>query len=519
VSDNTNRKFNRSRLLSVLAVSSFVVAAAGFFYARRQSDGAVLSSQLMWQEAVREDLEISVIERGNLESQENEQILCGVEDVQRDGINGTPIQWIIPNGSSVQAGDLLVELEASPMRERLDEQILEVEESRSSTIQAQSNYDNQIVQNETAEAEARLQVKLAKLDLEMFTDPDSGTYKLSVEAIERTIEDVNNEILAAKAALELQADDRRGIESLFRLGYANRNELRRSELSYMQAEGKYAATLNKLQTQYASMEKAKNYERKMELLTLEGKLQTAEKNLEQVVRNNQAQMDQATAVLKARTESLKKDEERLARYEAQLEACKIYSPRAGMIAYATDRNDEIREGVPVRYRQHILSLPSLSKMQVRTSIHESVLDQIDTGLKASITVDAFPDRSYEGTVQSIAVLPDQNGWRGSDTKVYDTVVTIDTEVNQIKPGMTAVCEIQIDTLENVVLVPIQSIVQRDEQTMVITRQGDRAVIQNVTLGRSNDTRVQILEGLEAGQQVALNPAVVVDQLLKEAAAA
>jgi len=190
-----------------------------------------------------------------------------------------------------------------------------------------------------------------------------------------------------------------------------------------------------------------------------------------------------------------------------------------MIAYATDRNDEIREGVPVRYRQHILSLPSLSKMQVRTSIHESVLDQIDTGLKASITVDAFPDRSYEGTVQSIAVLPDQNGWRGSDTKVYDTVVTIDTEVNQIKPGMTAVCEIQIDTLENVVLVPIQSIVQRDEQTMVITRQGDRAVIQNVTLGRSNDTRVQILEGLEAGQQVALNPAVVVDQLLKEAAAA
>ena len=45
----------------------------------------------------------------------------------------------------------------------------------------------------------------------------------------------------------------------------------------------------------------------------------------------------------------------------------------------------------------------------------------------------------------MAVLPDPGGWLSSDTKVYKTVVTIDEEVDQIKPGMTAVVEIHIDS--------------------------------------------------------------------------
>lgn len=509
MANNTSNQNPRWRWLSV-CIGIAVVGGAATLIVNWRNSASALDRQWIWQPVKRGELKISVIERGNLESQENIEIYCGVEDVQRDGINGTPILWIIPNGASVQQGDLLVEIESTPMQEELDRQILATEESRSTAIQAQSSYDNQIVQNETAEAEAKLKVELAKLELEMFVDPDSGTHQLAVEAIERSIEDVNNEILAAKAALELQADDRRGVESLFRLGYANRNELRRSELSYLQAEGKFAATLNKLRTQNSSLQKTRNYERRMEMLTLQGQVQTAEKNLEQVIRNNQAKLDQAAAILKARTESLKKDEERLVRYQKQLAECKVYAPQAGMIAYATNRNDEIREGVPVRYRQHMLSIPSLNKMQVRTAVHESVLDQMEPGLKAVVRVDAFPDRSYVGTVQSIAVLPDQNGWRGSDTKVYETVVTIDTEVSQIKPGMTAVCEIEIDTIEDAIVIPIQSVITRNGQPQVFARRGATMEARNVSLGRMNDSHVQVLSGVDVEEEIALNPSDAVE---------
>ncbi|MCC9600819.1 efflux RND transporter periplasmic adaptor subunit [Stieleria sp. JC731] len=460
-----------------------------------------------------QNMNVTVIERGNLQSQNNREINCMVEDVQRDGINGTPILWIIANGSRVKKGDLLVELESAPMREELDQQILDTEEARSTQIQAEANYKNQLVQNETSKAEAELQVQLAELELKMFTDDESGTHKLAVEEIKRTIDEVNNQILEAQATLELRRDDRRGIDSLYKLGYANRNELRKSELAYLQAEGKYAAQLNKLETTLATLRKKENYEQEMELLRLRGKLATTKQGLEQTLRNNEAKLAQVQAILRARTESLKKEEERLERYETQLAACKIYAPEDGMVAYASSRNDEIREGAPARYRQHLMSLPSLREMQVQTAVHESDLDQINIGMKVHITVDAFPDKEYIGTVQSIAVLPDQNGWLSSGTKVYTTIVTIDDEVDQLKPGMTAVTEILVDSIDDAIAVPIQSVIERDDQTVVLVRLNNRLGLREVEVGRETDSMVQITDGLTKGEQIALNPREFVDELL------
>lgn len=497
-----------------MVVSTAVIATAAFFGVRYFSaPGPQFEETVLMHQVGRSDLQVSVIERGNLESQLNREIICEVEDVQRDGINGTAILWIIANGSSVEKGDLLVELESAPMQEKLDEQILETEDARSTQIQAEANFNNQLVQNETSKAEAKLQVKLATLELEMFQDEESGTYKLEVEEIRREIDDVNNQILEAQASLELRRDDRSGIDSLYKLGYANRNELRKAKLAFMQAEGNYAAQLNKLETSLATLRKKQNYERKMELLRLDGRLQTAERGLQQTLRNNEARLAQVNAILRARTESLKKEEERLARYTEQLAACKIYAPEDGMVAYATSRSTEIREGVPVRFRQHLLSLPSLNEMQVQTAVHESDLDQIRPGLKARVTVDAFPDMEYVGTVQSIAVLPQQDSWRGSGTKVYSTVVTIDDRVEQLKPGMTAVTEIMIESVEDALVVPLQAVVEREEQAYVLVRADESLVPRKVTVGCDNDSVVQITDGISGDDAVALNPREFVDSLL------
>ena len=149
-------------------------------------------------------------------------------------------------------------------------------------------------------------------------------------------------------------------------------------------------------------------------------------------------------------------------------------------------------------------------MQVKTAVHESVLDRIKKGLKASIRVDAFPDRQYHGTVQSVAVLPDQGGWLSSDTKVYSTIVTIDQEVEQLKPGMTAVVEIHVDRLQNVLAVPVQAIVQVGQETWVYLDRSGRPQRQHVRLGATNDKFVEISEGMSEGDRVVLNPSAITD---------
>ena len=155
-----------------------------------------------------------------------------------------------------------------------------------------------------------------------------------------------------------------------------------------------------------------------------------------------------------------------------------------------------------------MTIPNLSRMQVQTSIHESVLDQVKPGLKASVRVDAASNQQYAGTVQSVAVLPDQGGWSGSDTKVYATVVQIDEEVEFLKPGMTAVVEIHVDRLPDVVAVPIQAIMQRDGETFCYVQDGQGVERRLVEVGATNDKYVQIKSGLEVSEKVVLNPSSV-----------
>lgn len=457
------------------------------------------------------DLPITVIERGNLASQTDLQVYCKVDDVRSDGINGTPIIWVIANGSSVSKGDLICELDSSAIQAELDEQTLDTEEAKSSYIQAEANLRNQEIQNQTAEDKAKLDMELAKLELAMFRDEDKGSHKLAIEAIKRQIDDLNNEILAAEMNLKLRRNEKMGMESLFKLGYAGKSEMDRSALSYLQAEGDYAAMLNKLQTQMASLEKLDSFEKQMQILELEGKMQTAEQNLKQVQVTNEAKMAQMKGMLTSRTEQLKKEEERLARYQQQLIECKIYAPQDGMVAYAapgSSRDEEIAEGVPVRPRQHILSIPNLRTMQVETSVHESALDRIQTGLKVNVTVDAFPDRQYTGTVESVAVLPERSYY--SDTKTYKTVVTIDEDVYQLKPGMTAVCEIKVEHLPDVNAIPIQAVVQRGGTNYLYVKQADEVRRREVSIGASNDQFVVVEEGVSEGELVVLNPGTLME---------
>jgi len=504
----------RKRLL----IGLLVLALAGGAVAATTMVGRDLAKPdqpLVFHTVKRGALPITVTERGNLESQVNEQVICEVDDINGDNINGTPIVWVIPNGSSVKEDELLVELDSAPHQERLDDQILDTERARLAQIQAKVKHENQETQNKTNRDNADLDVRLADLELEMFQDDEMGTHKLEMAVIERRIDDINNEIKAAEATLLIRKNDLRGIESLFKMGYAGKSELDRSRLEFLQAESSFTAKINKLNTEVASLKQKDTYEQQMQELRLKGRQETVRRELEQVERNNEAFLAQTQAALDAANESLRKEEERLARYRDQVEKCKIYAPQDGMVAYAVSRSRyysaEIREGAPVRPQQKILELPNLAKMQVKTAVHESVLDQIKPGLKATIRVEPFPDRVYLGTVKSVGVLPDQGSYFGSDTKVYETIVTLDDEVEQLKPGMTAVAEIHVKRLEDVLSVPVQAVVQIGRQTWCYVDNAGRVERRDVRLGRTNDKFVEITEGLGEGARVVLNPMAIIDE--------
>jgi HlyD family secretion protein len=114
-------------------------------------------------------------------------------------------------------------------------------------------------------------------------------------------------------------------------------------------------------------------------------------------------------------------------------------------------------------------------------------------------------------VQSVAVLPDQGGWFSSDTKVYPTVVTIDEDVEQLKPGMTAVVEIHVDHLQDIVAIPIQAVVQVEDETWCYVDAGGKPERRCIQVGKTNDKFVEIQGGIRTGERVVLNPSAIMDR--------
>jgi RND family efflux transporter MFP subunit len=218
---------------------------------------------------------------------------------------------------------------------------------------------------------------------------------------------------------------------------------------------------------------------------------------------------QAEAAKHAADRALFKEEERQNKYKTQLARCRVVAPHAGMVVHSTERTPWGRivgEGELAVERMKILTLPDLTSMQVKTTVHESMLDQVREGLPATVMVDAFPDREYSGTIRSVGVVPAQSsGYTNPDVKVYDTVVTINEKVQQLKPGMTAVVDIHVDRLEDVLCVPVQAVVQVEDETWCFVEGPDGVERRAVSLGRTNDKFVQICEGVEEGERVVLNP--------------
>ena len=494
-----SRRIGRKLLLAALiaAGTALTVFAAWTLV----FDGGSVDTRLVFYEVRKSDLPIQITENGSLTSQTTTELRCEVENVGRER-EGTQILSIVPNGENVKKGDLLVELDAALIHDRLDEQVLATENARSEQIQATVQFENQKTQNETNFAESELQLSLAELELKQYEDEEGGTFQLDLQLIDLNIQ-------TAEANRLIQQADLKGIELLAKLGYRSKGDLQQARLSALSADKEVAR-------QVSTRKELLVYTYRRTKIELEGKVATAKRTLIQVGRDNTAKQLRAEAAKNAADRGLVKEEEKLAKYTKQLEKCKIFAPHDGMATYAVERDRSyIGEGRTVRERQRIITLPDLSVMEVRTGVHESVLDSIKEGLSATITIDAFPNHKYKGSVKSVAVLADRGEWHSRDVKVYATVVTIDEKVDRLKPGMSAVVEIHVERIKDVLSVPVQAIVQVGRDSWCYVKAAGGVELRPVTLGKTNDRFIEIREGLQVGDQVVLNTMAIVDNVQEQ----
>lgn len=198
--------------------------------------------------------------------------------------------------------------------------------------------------------------------------------------------------------------------------------------------------------------------------------------------------------------------------EDQLASCVIRAEKPGLVAYggtnqnyyATRYYESIAEGATLKFGQPIITIPDMSKLGVDVNIHESNIKKVSLDQKVFITAESVPDKVLEGRVAKVAVLPDSNASRYNPSlKVYPATVEISGNNDFLKPGMSAQVEILVDELEGVNFIPVQAVFTEEDQHFVFIKSASGYDRHLVTIGQHNTEYIEIREGLDEGDIVAL----------------
>ncbi|MFH5803612.1 efflux RND transporter periplasmic adaptor subunit [Alienimonas sp. DA493] len=441
------------------------------------------------QTVVRGPFRVTVREKGELDA---------VNSVVLSNETGesTTIVSLLPAGTMVEEGDLIVQLDAVPIEEELQEDQLKVTQAQAAFETATQNLEIVLKQNESDMATARLEKTLAALDLSKYED---GEYEQERQKLE-------GELSVARETLSQAEEDYEFSKRMAKKGYQALNEVETKRIAVNQAQIDVNAAREGLRV-------LEQYTKPRTLAELRETKTETERNLERVAAQTKAALAQAQAELEAARLTLEVEQANFAKTKRQLEAASIYAPQAGEVVYVSQesrRGDDqpVEKGATVYPRQDLIKLPDLSRIKVDAKIHESQISQISTGLPAVARVDAYPDREFRGVVTAVSSVPVDGSWLRSDLKEYEATIELDPlgpGDPKLKPGLTCELEILVEARDNVLHAPMQSVVSVGGKrfAFALTPRGPER--REVTIGVANDTDVEILSGLEEGEQVVMNP--------------
>lgn len=239
-------------------------------------------------------------------------------------------------------------------------------------------------------------------------------------------------------------------------------------------------------------------------------------------------VDQAEDAVAGARAQLAVAQAQLTRDKTNLSYTIIRSPVSGTVI---DRSVDVGQTVAASFQTPTLFKigQDLSKMQIDTTVAEADVGGVKVGQVARFTVDAFPDRDFEGKVKQIRLNPTSQ----QNVVTYDVVVSVDNPDLTLLPGMTAYVNIEIDRRNDVVLVPNAALRfkpasddgaatdkprRRARGAVVYVLQAEQPVAVKIKPGLTDTKQTELLGGeLKAGDKVIVEDKQVDKNKAKQAA--
>ena len=445
----------------LLLAGGVVTALLGWWWFSR-SGGEKPDARIVLHKMERADFALTVTERGEIESAGMTEV---VSEVKAKNTAGVSILKIVPEGTEVQQGDFLVELDASLFREERNTQQIAVNTAEALVVESRNVYETAVIAKEE------------------YLD---GTYVQERQTIE-------SEVFVAEENLNRAREYYAYSKRLASKGYINQLQLEADSFAVEKSLKELDAAKTKLKVldEYTKTKMVK-------------------------------QLESDIVIAKARWESDKKSYEiaveKLAEIDHQIAHCILKAPKAGVVTYAHDRQDFggdnfiVKPGAVIRERQAIIRLPDPNSMRVVLNVNESLIQFVRPGMNAKIAPVGMGDVVLEGSVEGVNQYAEPSGWRKANVKEYKAQVSVDEPADFLRSGMTASVTIRCAFVPDALQAPVQAVYVHGREYFAFVFNEGKWEARKIQCGPNNDEYFVIESGLKEGELVAMTPRLFLDKV-------
>jgi HlyD family secretion protein len=196
-------------------------------------------------------------------------------------------------------------------------------------------------------------------------------------------------------------------------------------------------------------------------------------------------------------------ENRVSSIQKGMESFQAKADRDGVVVYKVRWNGErFRVGETVWSGMPVIELPELNTHLAEALVPEVDIGKVKIGQHAEVSIDAFPGRSFSGTVKSIGTLVRPKAW-DIPNKVLDMQIALDQlDISVMRPAMSIRLKIETNSIADCLAVPLKAVLTTAEGAVVKVKSDTGWRTQKVKLGDSNGADIVVSEGLNVGDRVA-----------------
>lgn len=399
----------------------------------------------------------------------------------------------VPHGAEVKEGDVLVEMDTKAIREKIEELELGLPITGLEFEAAKLNFEKVKKSTPLALEKARRNKMKAEQDFAYFEDV---TQPMREKGAAQDVKQVKDYLAYAEEELNqlrkmYEADDlTEETEEII---------LQRAENSVNDYRWRLEQTEERSRRAVNTLLPREREELQTARTEAEISWRAEEKSLPDALKK-------AEHEFQAKTRALAEAEKSLAEHRRDMEALTVRAPHDGVVYYGMSQRGKwttastverkLLPGGKLTMQEIFMTVVDPAKLELFLLIPEDKLGDLKPGQGAKVEIVASPEAEIAGKLASLSRVPYPDN-------TFDGIVHLSRVDggSLLFPGMKAEAEITIYEKKDALLLPSQAVKKEDDKETVTRKGGEESVVET---GRSADGKVEILKGLESGDEVILS---------------